>query len=86
MSTIKEPQSLQAGQTVSDEYRKRVKSGMPAMAALLDKLDSGVSPNFLDILAAISDLVAFYTECDLDLPDPVEKNILMSGKFCRFCC
>lgn len=74
------------GRTVSDEYRRQVKCAMPRTAALLDKLDAGTAPNFLDIMAGISDLVAFYTECDSISDDIGEKNILMSGKLCRFCC
>lgn len=72
-------------QTVSDEYRGWVKCVMPHTAALLDIMDSGKTPNFLDIMTALSDLVAFVTECD---PIPVgseEEIFFMSGKFCRFC-
>jgi len=74
-----------SGQTVSDEYRRWVKSRMPRTAALLDILDSGRSPTFLDIMGGLSDLVAFYTECDPKPDDPCEKIFTMSGKKCRFC-
>lgn len=74
-----------AGQTVSDEYRRKVKSRMPRMAALLDLLDAGTAPNFLDIMGGLSDLVAFYTECDPITDAGVDKKYFMSGKFCRFC-
>lgn len=86
MSTIQEPQLRCNEQTVSDEYRRWVKSRMPQMAALLDKLDEGASPNFLDIMAGISNLVAFCTECDQKTGELPEENFYMSGKFCRFCC
>jgi len=86
MSIIQEPHIRCKGQTVSDEYRRGVFSHMPALGRLLDNLDAGSTPTFLDIMAAISELVAFYTECDSFPVDPQEENILMSGKYCRFCC
>ena len=86
MNTIQEPHVLYKGQQVSDEYRRWVFSRMPHVGSLLDLLDAGRSPTFLDIITAISDLVAFYTECDPKVNRQVEKNILMSGNNCRFCC
>lgn len=86
MSTIQEPHIRCKEQTVSDEYRRWVFEHMPAMGSLLDKLDAGTSPTFLDIMAAISEIVAFTTECDSICNQLVGKNISMSGKYCRFCC
>lgn len=85
MSTIQEPRLRCKGQTVPNEYRKWVFSRMPQMGALLDKLDAAETPNFLDILMAISNIVAFTTEGDQKDNQLVEKNISMSGKYCRFC-
>lgn len=85
MSTIQEPHVRCKDKTVSDEYRRWVKSRMPQMASLLDKLDAGVTPNFLDILAAISNIVAFTTEGD-SLEDVESiRFFTMSVKYCRFC-
>lgn len=57
-----------------------------ATCVLFLLLDTGITPNFLDIFAAISEIVAFYTECDLKSVELAPENILMSGKKCRFCC
>lgn len=86
MSIVQEPQMSCTGQSVSDEYRRWVFSVMPAMGRLLDQLDAGATPTFLDVWAGLSESVAFYTECDLKDEDLREKNISMSGKICRFCC
>lgn len=83
---IQEPQLRCKGQTVSNEYRRWVFSRMPDVGSLLDLLDAGETPTFLDIIAAISDLVAFYTECDPKINRQVEENIFMSVNNCRFCC
>jgi len=58
---------------------------MPQTGALLDILDAGSSPTFLDIMGALSDLVAFTTEGDHNFGDRREKIFSMSGKYCRFC-
>lgn len=83
--TTQEPQLTCAGQTVSPEYRKWVKSRMPQMAALLDKADAGETPNFQDVLMAISNIVAFTTEGDSLESVESMRFSEMSGKFCRFC-
>ena len=86
MSTIKEPHVSCNGQTVSDEYRRRVFEHMPAVGRLLDQLDAGSTPTFLDIMAAISESVAFYTECDSLEGVEYKRFSEMSEKYCRFCC
>ena len=86
MNTIREPHVSCNGQTVSDAYRKWVFEHMPRTGALLDILDSGATPTFLDIMGGLSDCVAFYTEGDLKSKDHCEKIFTMSGKLCRFCC
>ena len=86
MNTIKEPHAFARGQTPSYEYRRWVFSHMPAMGRLLDKLDAGGELNFLDIMGGLSEMVAFYTECD-SLEGVESMRISgMSGKYCRFCC
>jgi len=86
MSTIQEPQLGCKAKSVSDEYRRWVFSHMAAMGRLLDQLDAGSIPNFLDIMAAISESVAFYTEGDSLESDESMRFFEMSGKYCRFCC
>lgn len=85
MSTIQEPQPRCKGQTVSDEYRKWVFLHMPHVGSLLDKLDAGEAPNFLDVMAAISERVALCTECDSFESAESLRFSEMSGKYCRFC-
>ena len=75
-----------AGQTASDEYRRGVFLHMPALGRLLDLLDAGSSPTFLDIMAAISQMVAFKVECDYLESEECLRFFNMSGKICRFCC
>lgn len=86
MTIIQEPQIRCKAKSDLNEYRRWVFQHMPALGRLLDNLDAGNTPNFLDIMAAISESVAFYTEGDSFPVDPQEENILMSGKYCRFCC
>jgi len=83
---ISTQQGSATGRSVSDEYRRWVFSHMPALGRLLDNLDAGNTPTFLDIMTAISEMVALYTECDSFSVGPLEKNIIMSLKYCRFCC
>lgn len=73
-------------QSVPDEYRRWVQARMPALANLLDALDAGRTPNFLDIMAGLSQMVAFYTDCDILDGDESMTFSQMSGKKCRFCC
>ena len=86
MSTIQEPQVSCNGQTVSDEYRRWVFEHMPAVGLLLDQLDAGSTPNFLDVMSAISESVALYTEGDSLESVESLRFFVMSGKYCRFCC
>lgn len=86
MSIIQEPHVLSEVQTVSDEYRRGVFEHMPAVGRLLDFLDAGTTPTFLDIMAAISEMVAFHTECDSLESEQCLRFSEMSGKYCRFCC
>jgi len=72
--------------TELDEYRRVVQSRMPAVAHLLDALDAGGEFNFLDIMAALSQIVAFHTECDQIESAESLRFPEMSQNKCRFCC
>lgn len=85
MATQISPHQALAGQTVPDAYRNRVFHDMPALANLLDQLDAGSTPNFLDVMAGISEMVAFYTNPDLLESVEYKRFCEMSGKYCRFC-
>jgi len=86
MLTIHEQEGGAKVQTVSDEYRRWVFSHMPALGRLLDQLDAGNTPTFLDIMSAISESVAFYTDCDSLEGEDSLRFSEMSGNKCLFCC
>lgn len=73
------------GQTPSDEYLEALKSNMPHLSALFDNLSIGITPNFLDMMYVLEEIVAFSTKCDQFEDDPLKKNFGMSEKKCRFC-
>ncbi len=63
-----------------------LKSQMPELSRLFANLDAGYTPNILDMIAAISEMVAFYTESD-QIPEadtPLDQK--RSIKICPFCC
>jgi len=69
-----------------DGYLNTLAEQMPALDRLFHELDQGRSPNFLDIMAAISEMVAFYTDRDQidEACEILEEK--MSQKKCLFCC
>lgn len=73
------------GQTTGDEYFDTLAEQMPQMTSLFTALAAGITPNFLDVMAGISEMVAFYT--DHDQNDAADKLLeeKMSGIKCRFC-
>ena len=79
------PRSPRTGRSPCDEYLSTLKSNLPNLGRVFDQLDHGTPPNFLDFMAAISELVAFYTECDQNSGPDIEKIFAMSVKNCRFC-
>lgn len=56
-----------------------------ALRALFKQLASGQTPNFLEMMAAISDLVAFNVDTDSIQEDHTDRLLKRSGKKCRFC-
>jgi len=58
---------------------------MPQMTRLFEILDAGVTPNFLDIMSAMSEMVAFYTDHDQNSAAEKILREKMSQKKCRFC-
>lgn len=62
-----------------------LESNLPAMGRLFEKLARGEHPDFWDVMTALSEMVAFYTECDIN-PDRCKNDEeKMSEKKCRFC-
>lgn len=49
-----------------DDFRKFLLTHAPALAQLLDALDAGVQPDFLTIMAALSESVEYFTTRDND--------------------
>lgn len=85
MSSAKQCQAVQAGRTPSDEYLTTLGERMPEMTRLFTALGAGITPNFLDIMAAISEMVAFHIDCDLFSDDHSSRPEEMSGNKCPFC-
>ena len=75
----------QEAKTKDDEYLNTLKINLPQMASLFDNLSAGVTPNFLDMMSVISEMVDYYTNCDT--ADEQFEMFLqnMSSKNCRFC-
>lgn len=73
------------GLELSAEGVEHLKSRMPHLAALFANLEVGMTPSFLDMIAALSEMVAFYTDCDQFDEVLMLLEERMSGKKCRFC-
>lgn len=86
MKTIQAHHKAVKAQTDLDEYKTTIKTNAPALSSLLDALDAGETPNFLDVMAGLSQMVAFYTESDPNSAQQEGINICMSQNKCRFCC
>lgn len=77
--------TLLAAQSRPSESIDTLRTGMPVLDALFTKLACGGQFNFLDILAAISEMVAFYTDYDILEGEDSTTIFEMSGNYCRFC-
>lgn len=58
---------------------------MPQLNALFVKLARNEHPNFWTVMAALSEMVAFHVDCDLNSSGPENNCENMSQKKCRFC-
>ena len=85
MSTNQEQEARCAGRTASDAALDTLKSQMPELSRLFANLDAGYTPNILDMIAAISEMVAFYTNHDQFGADGQTLDEIMSINKCRFC-
>lgn len=75
----------QDGFVLDGRYYETPPEHLRAMTSLFEKLSAGEHPDFLDVMAAISEMVAFWTDCDSNPVDLPENNFCMSEKKCRFC-
>lgn len=85
MADIQAHSSPVCGFNRDEAYLNTLAEQMPQTDRLFEMLGAGVTPNFLDIMSSISEIVAFDTDPDQiseDL-DLLEEN--MSQKKCRFC-
>ena len=85
MSTYLKHEARQEARTPSDATLDTLKSRLPQMSALFRDLDAGYTPNFLDMMKALSEMVAFYTECDQIAEADAPLGERMSQNKCRFC-
>ena len=85
MSTKKELRIACAGFNQQEAYIDTLRNHLPALERLFTGLDAGTTPNFLDMMSALSEIVAFYTDCDTPA-DEIDVLIQsMSQNKCRFC-
>lgn len=85
MTTIKKPcQTCYPKKDLTD-YRRLVFTHAPALGRLLDQLDAGIIPNYLELMSAISQSVAYFTEGEAYpfLRDP--SGEIPPGSYCPSC-
>lgn len=75
----------QDGQTPSAEYLNSLAHQLPQMSALFEQLSSGETPDWLTVMAGLSEMVAFYTEGDSPSPPDCKCVGLQTQNKCRFC-
>lgn len=75
----------QNGKSRDDGYFETLSAQMEQTDALFAKLSSGEHPNFLAVMAGISEMVAFYTDHDINVEGPSSDREKESQKNCRFC-
>lgn len=63
-----------AGRSGVDESHSTLKAQMPTLDALFAKMERGEMPNFLEVLAALSEVTENQTDCDTQ-----------PGQFCPTC-
>lgn len=85
MSDIGRSRSSVCRFSEDEAYLNTLAEQMPQMTRIFEILDSGSTPNFLDIIGGISEMVAFYTDHDQNSAADKILSEKMSGKKCRFC-
>lgn len=85
MSIIQKPQLSCEGKTIPIEYRRWVFEHMPAVGRLLDELDAGIIPEWLEVMTALSQCVEYLTTSD-SFPDSQHSaGNTSSARYCPFC-
>ena len=60
-------------------------SGCPEVVRMLARIDQGYTPNVIEMMSILSEVVAFSTEGDINPPRHSDGYRFMSQKKCRFC-
>lgn len=75
----------QDGLNRDGRHLETLSAQMKQTDALFAKLASGEHPDFLTVMAGISDMVAFYTDHDTNHSQLTAGQEKESGNNCRFC-
>lgn len=73
--------SLNPGPALAD----RLMSGCPEVIRMLARIDQGYTPNVIEMMSILSEVVAISTEGDINPGTSSEVLEFMSQKKCRFC-
>lgn len=57
----------------------------PEVVHMLARIDQGYTPNVVEMMSILSEVVAFSTEDDINTRQPSAEPCFMSQKKCRFC-
>ncbi len=63
----------------------RLMSGCPEVVRMLARIDQGYTPNVIEMMSILSEVVVFSTEDDINTSSRVMVPEFMSQKKCRFC-
>lgn len=81
---IKQRSTAQAGLTQPHLMSDTPFERLPNLDALFTSLTHGKTPNFLDMMSAISEMVDFLTVCDTNSGPCLDCGKNVSQKICRF--
>jgi hypothetical protein len=85
MSTIQEPRVRCIGKSQVDGCVEGAFPRGGAACVLFLLLDCGITPDAFDVMAAISEIVAFSTDCDSNNYCSAQIKHLLPGKSCSSC-
>lgn len=85
MENICGPEASQETRSGEAEYYDTLAEQMPELDLLFRGFAEGKMPDFLELMSALSDMVAYHTDCDTKLAGPASDTKFMSQNKCRFC-
>ncbi len=62
-----------------------LKRQLPFLSRLVENANTGMFPNCIELMSAISEIVAFNTKCDSSNNQLIADDMIMSQNSCRFC-